>query len=401
VLAETQRSDSASYDIHGIVGIGVMHCQNPIAQVIHRELQHFADLGKGERPDLTIVLGSVPSPDWAPHGTPIGEDLLCDQRTEEVTVLRRSEPVFSSDNVRFVLRGDTRRSGAPVSIYVPSLKTEAPRWLRVARVLVRHDFLTQEEAIADAILTGLVEPFLYYRLPNEGHSLVHASAVSNGLGILFYGSSNVGKTSMALHLVKEGFEFFGDDLVILNENGRLLAYPKRIKLEAQHLPAYPALTSRIGSTMNPVKRLLFKRFARNSAETPFQMMFYHPAISEIFDDVRIGRQSDLGALVYLKRAMRKDISLREIEMESSVEALATNLFWEFDTSAYRHNPYRYCMAYASNDDFLEGEIEQHHKVTRLLGKAISRARSFELQLPPKFETRHAHQAMDKLLSALG
>ena len=401
MLVEAQGSDSASYNIHGILSIGVRHCQNPIAQVIHRELQYFADLGRGEKSCLTIILGGAPSLDWGPRGIPVGDDLLCDKSTEEVVVLRHPEPVFFRDNVRFVLKGDTRSLSAPVSIYMPSLRSETPRWMKVARMLVRNDFLTQEEAVADVILTGLVEPFLYYRLQNEGHSLVHASAVSNGLGIMFYGSSNVGKTSMALHMVKEGFEFFGDDLVILNENGRLLSYPKRIKLEAQHLTAYPALTSRIGSTMNPLKRLFFRKFAKSSAEAPFQMMFYHPAISEIFDDVRIGGHCDLGAVVYLKRAIREDISLREIEMESCVEALATNLFWEFDTPAYRHNPYRYCTAYASNNDFLERELEQHHNVTRLLGKAISRARGFELQLPPKFEARLGREAMDKLLSALG
>lgn len=391
--------DSEWYDIHGIVGIGVKGCHNPVARVIHRELQYF------RRPirsaDLTVVLGSVPSADWVPHGSPVGDDLLCDGSTDQVTVLRRSTPALSKDNVRFLIQGDIRNSGNPVSIYVPSLSMDMPRWLKAAHVLLKSNFLSDAEILADDILTGFVEPFLYYRLPDHGYSLLHASAVSKGSGILFYGASNVGKTSMALHLAQEGFEFHGDDLVIVNERGQLFSYPKRIKLEAHHLTAFPSLIQKISARMGPGKGVLFKRFAKGSSERPFAMMFYHPVISEIFEDVRTGQRCDLGAVVYLRRGVNADFRLHEVEMESCRESLAANLFWEFDMPGYRYNRYRHCLAYVSRRDFLRQEVDHHDRVTRLVTRAVSKARAFELHLPFPPDARHAQRAIDRLLTVLG
>ena len=393
---QTQDDHSEFYSIHGILGIEVRGCHNPIGEVINREFQNFRD--RSGKPDLTIFLGSAPSADWVPRGFPVGDKLLCDSEIDEVTVLLRSVSV--NDNIRFLVRGDTKDSRNPVSIYMPTLRVKARAWVRIVCMLLKNDFLSAEEAVADDILVSFVEPFLYYRLPSHGYSLVHAAAVSNGSGILFYGSSNVGKTSMALHMAKEGCEFFGDDLVIVDEDGRLLSYPKRVKLEAQHLAVYPELVQRIGSKMSPGTQWLFHRFVKRSSQTPFQMMFYHPAISEIFDEVRIGDHCDLRAVVYLRRTAQEDLSLHETTLESCLETLTMNLFWEFDAPAYRHNQYRHCLAYASNNDFLKQEVDHHSKVTRLLTKAISKARAFELQLPPKFEAQQIKRAIDKLLCAL-
>ena len=400
-VAEARDEDLELYSLHGILGIGVRGRQNPIALVINKEFQNFRSLSG--QSDLTIVLGGVPSADWKPHGVLVGDNLLCDTTANEVVVLRKSKPVYSKENVRYVIRGDNRSSTGPVSIYIPSLAVGAPHWERVARMLLRHDFLTSAEFIADEILTGLVEPFLYYSLPDHGCSLVHASAVSlsNGSGIMFYGSSNVGKTTMALHMVKEGCDFFGDALVMVAKNGRILSYPKRIKLGAQHFAPFPEFTKRIGSTMGPAKRMFFTRFAMSPSDRPFQMTFYHPAISDIFDNARIGDQCDLHAVVRLGRGTTEDFSLQEIGMESCVATLKTDLFWEFDTPPYRVNQYRYCLAYTSQNDFLERELEQHNKVGQVIAKAISKARTFELLLPLKPEARQVQRAIGKLLSVLG
>ncbi|MGH9922283.1 MAG: hypothetical protein ACRD38_05985, partial [Nitrososphaerales archaeon] len=223
MIVETQNQNSKYYNIHGIVGILVRNSQNQIAKIIDKEFQNFS--AEDGESDLTIVLGSAPSDDWASRGSAMGSNILYDRNMDEVIILQHTKPVSPAQNVPFIIKGDMLKS-SNVSIYLPDLRIGVPYWLKMARMFVLNNFQSDEEIVADHILTSLVEPFLFYRLPSKGYSLVHGSAVSNGVGILFYGLPNVGKTTMALQMVKEGYEFLGDDLVILNENGRLLSYPK-------------------------------------------------------------------------------------------------------------------------------------------------------------------------------
>jgi hypothetical protein len=381
------------YNIHDKLCICVQGCQNAIADVIDTEFHNFrVENGKS---DLTIVLGDVPSDSWVPHGTAIGEDIVYDDRSGEVSVQYNSKPAYYRENFQLIIRGDIRRTGS-VTIHVPSLKMRLPYWLRTGMLFLLNNFLSDDEILADHLLTCFVEPLLYYRLPDHGCSLVHAAGVSNGRGIIFYGSSNVGKTSMILEMMNRDYEFFGDDLVVLDENGHLLSYPKTIKLEARHLMAYPAFRHKIGVNMSLARRFLFNRFVRNSAEKPFEMMFHHPAVSEIFDDAKVGDSCTLDGVVYLRRGTSTDYSLEELDIESCVKTLARNLFWEFDMLPHRHNQYTRCMPYFS-EDFLEHEMEHHSKVTGIISKAISGTRAFELQLPTRFSPREAYAAMDKLL----
>ncbi len=370
--------------------------RNPIANVIDRELHKFRV--QDVMSDLTIVLGDVPSVDWVPRGTAIGDDLVYDDRSGEVSIQYNSKPAYFRENFPFIMQGDIRKSGN-VSIYVPILKMRLPYWLRAGLLFLLNSFLTDEEILADHILTCFVEPLLYYRLPSHGRSLVHAAGVSNGRGIIFYGPSNVGKTSLILEMMNEGCEFFGDDLVILDESGQLLSYPKTIKLEARHLAAYPAFRRKIGSNMSFARRFLFNRFVKNSADKPFEMMFHHPSVSEIFDGANVGDRCTLDTVVYLRRDGSADYTIEEMDIESCVKSITRNLFWEFDMLPHRHNQYTRCTSYFG-EDFLQWEMDHHNKVARIIGKAISRARAFELQLPNKSNPREANAAIDKLLSKI-
>jgi hypothetical protein len=318
---------------------------------------------------------------------------------DEVIVLRHPKPVSPVQNIQFIVEGDMLKSGN-VSIYLPDLEIGVPYWLKMARMFVLNDFRSDEEIMADHILDSFVEPFLYYRLPSKGYSLVHGSAVSNGTGILFYGLSNVGKTTMALQMVKEGCEFLGDDFVILNENGRLLSYPKRVNVEAHHLDAYPELIQKIGSSMSYVQRFFFKRYAKSALEKSFETMFYNPVISEIFDDAKIADSCHLGAVVHLNRTDKGDPSIQEIDTELCVNTLTSNLFWEFNLQPYRNNHYRYCSSYPSNRFFLEQEEDHHSKIRRIIERALSDARAFQIQVPTKFNPLYIHRSLDRLLSKL-
>lgn len=75
---------------------------------------------------------------------------------------------------------------------------------------------------------------------------VHAGGVAlGGRAVLFPGASGAGKSTIALACVRAGWEFLGDDLVLLRENddGRLLvhAFPDEIDLTEDSLRFFPEL----------------------------------------------------------------------------------------------------------------------------------------------------------------
>jgi hypothetical protein len=362
-----------------------------------KELQNFGD--QSRESDLKIILGNAPSDEWVPRGSALGPNILYDRSRDEVTLLRHPKPVLPWQNVQFIIQGDMVKSES-MSIYLPHFMVGVPYWLRIARMFAMHDFQSDEELIAEHILGNFVEPFLYYRLPSKGYSLVHGAAVSNGTGILFVGLSNVGKTTMALQMIREGWEFLGDDLVILNESGRLLSYPKRINVEMHHLEAYPELIQKIGSKMSPARRFFFNRYVKSSSEKFFETKFYRPSISEIFDDIKIADCCDLGAVVQLDRTERGDLGIQEIDTESCVKTITSNLFWEFNLQLYRTYQYRYCSSYPSDRFFLRQEEEHHNKIRRIIEKAVSNVRVFEIRVPTKFNSSEIHRSLNRFLSRI-
>ena|GEM_PF-5890383 len=137
------------YNIHDKLRICIQGGQNPIADVIDREFQNFrVQSGKS---DLTIVLGEVPSDEWVAHGTAIGNDIVYDDKSGEVSIQYSSKPAYFKENFPFIIRGDIRKPNN-VSIYVPVLKMRLPYWLRAGLLFLLNSFLTDDEILADHIL---------------------------------------------------------------------------------------------------------------------------------------------------------------------------------------------------------------------------------------------------------
>lgn len=105
------------------------------------------------------------------------------------------------------------------------------------------NYLYPVERISKNLIYNLLEPFLNMYMLKLGQSFIHASAVSeNKNAILFTGLGGVGKTSLTLKLVfNYGFKFMGDDLLIIDRDGRAYLYPKKIQIYAYNTENFQAL----------------------------------------------------------------------------------------------------------------------------------------------------------------
>jgi len=88
-------------------------------------------------------------------------------------------------------------------------------------------------------------PILSEFLREENVYMIHSSAVSKqGRGIVIVGKGGVGKTTVSIHCVKNGFKFLGDDLVFLsetNEKAVLFSFPIPVHIKFDTLKYFPEL----------------------------------------------------------------------------------------------------------------------------------------------------------------
>jgi hypothetical protein len=90
-------------------------------------------------------------------------------------------------------------------------------------------------------------------LKNHDRFPVHASGVAlRGHAVLFPGASGAGKSTLALACVRAGWEFLGDDVVLLRgsdgERLRLHAFPDEIDLTEQTVRIFPQLADAAPTT---------------------------------------------------------------------------------------------------------------------------------------------------------
>lgn len=412
---------SSFYDIHGLIKLEVDGSQNSVAQLLDRDLDTFKQNGIKDKPsDISLKLGRFPDPEWKPKGLGAGDDLLYDKDSQETIVFSRASQAlsFNARNVKYVIAGDIRKPDEKVSVYLPNAGQQvgSTGYLRkVRREILRRKWtkacflalggnqlenakLTEEETYN--LRAKILEPFLYYRLPYQGHSLIHSSVLSIGdSGIVFFGPSGVGKSTVAIQMISQGMSFLADDLAIVSEKGRVLSYPKRIKLEEHFALVFPDLVEKACSQFVGFQRSVFKRLVRSNPSYLSDIVS-RMKMSEIFEEVKVPQSCSLDAVVKMKRGSSSEPMLTEIERDGVGKMLASEVFWEFNAASWRPLRYVCCPSYASGDDLLGGMEKHHVLISTILDKAVRNARAFELVLPAKIEGYHVKRITDELFSKM-
>ncbi len=156
-------------------------------------------------------------------------------------------------------------------------------------------------------LTWVIKKALNY----AGGEIIHGAALSKGgEGFLFPAFPNTGKTSIALRLLGEGFDFIGDDKSIIL-NGKIYCFHPNITLLYYNFHLCPFLYERIfGNSLLPKARvkLSFKiRQWSNNHPTAirFSDKFVFPAktypVEKIFPKVKVASSSELKNAFFLSK----------------------------------------------------------------------------------------------------
>jgi hypothetical protein len=398
------------YDLNGLVNVAISGVNSQVGQIMDETLGIFR--GNEGETDLRLVLGEYPGESWKPSGFTVGDRLLYDPVSDSTTVFRRpTTAVLSKSDVEYVIVGDFRKDGSKVTVYVPDLPKPAGYWHAISKGLARRNlgralmaasgsrsYQTGEIELAAAkIRLAVLEPFLYYRLPFKGSTLVHGSVVSSdGSGLMFAGGGHIGKTALSLEMVKRGYSYLGDDLAMVGEKGQAFPYPEPIRIQEQHLPLFPDLEGRLTSRMGSTERFIFKRLLRSSPNDILELM-PRLAISELFEGAKIGGSCRLDNVILIRKGVIESPVFDEIDLESITGVLAAELFWEFEAGHWRHNQYIYCPSCAKGVDFLSEEREHSNMVERIIKDSLRGSKLFRLQVPYEFKINEAMPYVERAL----
>ena len=120
------------------------------------------------------------------------------------------------------------------------------------------------------ICAYVIDFFIRFKLESKGYSVVHASAMSKGgQAFLFPSQSGAGKTSTAIYLAESGYDYLGDDFVILHE-GQVLSYPTALNIFAynlnpairENLPAYDRVVLQLKDALYKLTARRIKIFTK-------------------------------------------------------------------------------------------------------------------------------------------
>jgi hypothetical protein len=293
-----------------------------------------------------------------------------------------------------VVIGDLRASGEPVIVYVPNVRKPM-----TSRRSFSHDLgedhlrrailaaagnpfgMRQVVRQAEKITEAILEPFLFYRLPAKGLSLVHAASVcSQDKATLFAGSANVGKSTLALHSVKENLAFLGDALVILAETGEVLPYPGLVKLHGGHLASFPELTIRLTAGMGSIGAYLLRSELSASPKEALEFLPQRRMV-ELFDGVVIPKRCKLEDVVLIKRGSFSEATSEEIDPKRLAQALSAELYWEIEAAPWRNGQFTYSPSAATGRDLFEEATAHHAKVDEIMRRGVANSKCYSVALP--------------------
>ena len=127
------------------------------------------------------------------------------------------------------------------------------------------------QMVISFLQTFYVEPLLRLKFAARDHALVHAACVvRDGWSVLFPAGSAVGKSTLTLQHAAAGQPVQGDNYVILSQDGRTLAFPRRMRIYSDLRSTAPEVFRRLPAAERRRLRLagVIKRLSAGYSNQP-------------------------------------------------------------------------------------------------------------------------------------
>lgn len=391
-----------SYSLHGLLDVQVKG--NEI--VIKTTDAEFKDIKHNESSIKKISLNVGTKIDLSGDLTMLGDGMYYLENKDMVITSINHEGISLNPNeVELAIEGDPLSStnnhisistsrtipydgglSGSVSKLVADIKSET----------LPHIAKDKEERWAGLLISSVLEPLLYFTLPTLNHTFIHAAGLINkDKGLLIIGHSNVGKTSLALEMVMNGYSFLGDDLTILSNKGEILSFPKPVKLEGHNITERPEILSKIKENMGTNEKLFFK-ILTSYLKKKSRSISASVNIEDVLEKPVISSSHNINHVIHIKRYSGDSLIVKEMTLEESVKEAALNLFWEFECQEYRYTKPFYAFKRAHGEDYMKYLEEHHNHIMNIISKSFSKTKSHLIKIPAKSTTDDIYKAVEKL-----
>ena len=205
------------------------------------------------------------------------------------------------------------------------------------------------------ILAQYLYPLAFLKLLDPGYSVMHSAAVArNGKSLALIGWNYTGKSMIMRSLVKQGFDYVGDDACLVSKGGDLFSLAgTRSKVKSFNAPIMRKLLRRLVNKKNPVSIPL----------------------AELGLGVKIAKTSRLSHVFWLRTADTGAIDLRPlepVELARVAGGLAIRYFNHLKSYLLP-----YCMMTGSLSTYAKIDLE----MLKIIESAFSNITGSEILIP--------------------
>lgn len=221
--------------------------------------------------------------------------------------------------------------------------------------------LTYEQGLPPAFVFYIFEPVLHLFLLKTGYALVHgASFTLGGKGVWLTSWGGTGKTNFILHGLTSvsDFGYMSDDWTIISSDGRILAYPKRIRIYGYNLIEYPELP--ISSKNIKIIRYKIQKRLRNLLPSRWLRILltkFEPKYilypTDIRKDAEITRETKAKLSLLMMKEDVQEPLISDIELDRFIDAVTACVRFERDyffKEYYKYAHYAYSVNIIENHD---------------------------------------------------
>jgi hypothetical protein len=142
-----------------------------------------------------------------------------------------------------------------------------------------------------------VDQLIRLKLAQRGATLVHGCCLAaEGRALLMPALMHTGKTTIALHLVRRGWQFQSDDYTIVSAAGETLSYPRRLHFSSHVKEQYPEALATISARR---RRSMALKQAIYLLTLRYGSLSEALAIDELVPDVTIADRARLHEVILL------------------------------------------------------------------------------------------------------
>jgi hypothetical protein len=241
------------------------------------------------------------------------------------------------------------------------------------RIHIDHEILLRKIAYS-MICVLIIDSMIYYSLISKGFAPIHASCASkDDQAYIFTGRSGAGKTSVILQLIKNGYKYVNDDIVILCPGNVAKGFVKSLNIFAHNIDAqfYNNL-----SFNDKVKLRFFNIVYKLSNE--YIKIFTHINPIDTFHGDVDKRELDIKSLFLLlpKKGLKKINGY-----ETSKDEIISNIYYNQSIEMYYLDKYFLAYSYVYPNTSL---VNIYDRYKDNLDKNFNEPKFYKIDLPMRY-----------------